>query len=97
MTGDELSFTSSFIPTLPALQHRLILFFLFSHDMIGGPAWIVVSREGYAIITTTSEINAGGQHIEIFASPHLAEGQHRLVLSWQTTQDLDIYALGRNM
>ena len=97
MTADELSLTSSFVPTLPAPQHRLILFFLFSSVVIGDPALIVVTREGYANITEVAKINAGGQLIKIFASPDLAEGQHRLVLSWQTTEDLDIYALGRDM
>ena len=97
MTADELSLTSSFVPTLPAPQHRLILFFLFSSVVIGDLAVIFVTREGYANVLEQREISAGGQLIRIFASPDLAEGQHRLVLSWQTTEDLDIYALGRDM
>ena len=97
MTADESSFTFSFLLTLPAPQHRLILFFLFSSVVIGSLAGIYVSREGYANVLEEREIKSGGQLIRIFASPNLAEGQHRLVLSWQTTEDLDIYALGRNM
>jgi len=71
--------------------------FTFSSVVIGDLAVIFVTREGYANVLEEREISAGGQLIRIFASPDLAEGQHRLVLSWQTTEDLDIYALGRNM
>jgi len=71
--------------------------FTFSSVVIGDLAVIFVTREGYANVLEEREISAGGQLIRIFASPDLAEGQHRLVLSWQTTEDLDIYALGRDM
>jgi len=69
--------------------------FTVSSDFLGQWATIVVVREGYATVTITREIYAG-ELINIFASPDLAAGEHRIVLSWETERDLDIYALGRD-
>jgi len=72
--------------------------FMVSVDFVGQQATIVVEIRGYAIVTVTMEISAGesGQHINIFPSPVLAESEYRIVLSWDTTTDLDIYALGKD-
>ena len=71
---------------------------LFSVDFVGQQATIVVEIRGYAIVTATKEISAGesGELINIFPSPALAESEYRIVLSWDTTTDLDIYALGKD-
>jgi len=71
---------------------------LFSVDFLGQQATIVVEIRGYAIVTATKEISAGesGELINIFPSPALAESEFRIVLSWDTTTDLDIYALGKD-
>ena len=61
-----------------------------------GVATIVVSREGYVTATTERLIDSETDVISVFSSPELAEGEHRLVLSWQTSTDLDVYALQRN-
>jgi deleted-in-malignant-brain-tumors protein 1 len=61
-----------------------------------GVATIVVSREGYVTATTERLIDSETDVISVFSSPELAEGEHRLVLSWETSTDLDVYALQRN-
>merc|ERR1719458_2164890 len=61
-----------------------------------GVATIVVSREGYVTVTTERLIDSETDVISVFSSPELAEGEHRLVLSWETSTDLDVYALQRN-
>merc|ERR1719500_397466 len=54
-----------------------------------GVATIVVSREGYVTATTERLIDSETDVISVFSSPELAEGEHRLVLSWETSTDLD--------
>merc|ERR1719500_1868876 len=61
-----------------------------------GVATIVVSREGYVTATTERLIDSETDVISVFSSPELAEGEHRLVLSWETSMDLDVYALQKN-
>ena len=61
-----------------------------------GVATIVVSREGYVTATTERLIDSETDVISVFSSPELADGEHRLVLSWETSTDLDVYALQRN-
>jgi deleted-in-malignant-brain-tumors protein 1 len=61
-----------------------------------GVATIVVSREGYVTATTERLIDSETEVISVFSSQELAEGEHRLVLSWETSTDLDVYALQRN-
>merc|ERR1719370_461831 len=62
--------------------------FTLSPGVGGQLATIVVSREGYATVTIVKEIYAGVL-INIFASPDLAAGEHRIVLSWETERDVD--------
>ena len=61
-------------------------------------ATIVVSREGYISVTTERLIQAdpGNERVHIFLSEKLVEGDQRLILSWETSTDLDIYALQIN-
>ena len=59
-------------------------------------ATVVVSKAGYATKTRSVPIHAGSEQINFFLSPELAEGQHRLVLSWETSTDLDVYALQKD-
>merc|ERR1719209_1640826 len=70
--------------------------FTLSADYVGMWATIVMETEGYATVTIVREIVIESEIINIFASPELAEGEHRIVLSWETERDLDIYALGRD-
>ena len=70
--------------------------FLFSSEVtLDRTATIVISREGYISVTIERMIRYGFQNeiFQVFASPALAEGEHRLVLSWATSTDLDAYAL----
>jgi len=60
-----------------------------------GVATIVVSRDGYISVTLERTIRANEQ-INVFLSPELAEGEHRLVVGWETSDDLDVYALQKD-
>ena len=64
-----------------------------SRDFVGVTATISVSREGYILDTIERTIsNEAGQIFRgIFIAPTLNEGDLRLVLGWQTKQDLDLY------
>ena len=97
MTSDKSSFSSSSCsnPSSFSASRHVILYFLFSADYVGMWATIIMETEGYAPVTIVREIIAG-EIINIFASPDLAAGEHRIVLSWETERDLDIYALGRD-
>merc|ERR1711973_383742 len=66
--------------------------FLVSRDFVGVTASISVSREGYILETIERTIsNEAGQIFRgIFIAPTLNEGELRLVLGWETTQDLDL-------
>merc|ERR1711973_1020941 len=66
--------------------------FLVSRDFVGVTASITVSREGYILETIERTIsNEAGQIFRgIFIAPTLNEGELRLVLGWETTQDLDL-------
>ena len=61
----------------------------------GAPATIEVSGAGYATVVLERNIFADEAYpvIQIFTSPELREGEHRVVLSWDTGTDLDIYVL----
>ena len=70
--------------------------FLFSSEVtLDRIATIVISREGYISVTIERMIQYGSENelFEVYASPTLSEGEHRLVLSWETSTDLDVYAL----
>lgn len=58
---------------------------------------IEVSGAGYAsVVVERKFFDDEAMHdpiIQIFASPELREGEHRVVLSWDTSTDLDIYVL----
>ena len=62
----------------------------------GAPATIEVSGAGYtSVVVERKFFDDEAMHdpiIQIFASPELREGEHRVVLSWDTNTDLDIYA-----
>ena len=64
----------------------------------GLAATIVVSREGYVTVTKERLISADSENeqINVFCSPEVVEGEHRLVLSWETSTDLDVYTLQKN-
>merc|ERR1712240_640682 len=66
--------------------------FSISRDFVGVTASISVSREGYILETIERTIsNEAGQVFRgIFIAPTLNEGELRLVLGWETTQDLDL-------
>jgi len=61
----------------------------------GAPARIEVSGAGYSTVVVERNIFADEAYpvIQIFTSPELREGEHRVVLSWDTDTDLDIYVL----
>jgi len=74
--------------------------FTLSPDMLdlvnyGTPAEIKVSGAGYISLFEKRSIHPDldFQEIRIFPSPELSDGEHRLVLNWDTKTDLDIYAL----
>jgi len=60
-----------------------------------GVATVVVSRAGYISVSLERQIY-GPEHINVYLSPELAEGEHRMVVSWQTSADLDVYALQKD-
>ena len=64
----------------------------------GLAATIVVSREGYVTVTKERLISADSENeqINVFCSREVVEGEHRLVLSWETSTDLDVFALQKN-
>jgi len=64
----------------------------------GMRADIEVSGAGYISLSEERGIRPGldFQAINIFPSPELSDGEHRVVLSWDTKTDLDIYALQMN-
>merc|ERR1711973_586212 len=66
--------------------------FLVSRDFVGVTASISVSREGYILETIERTISNEAEQIfrGIFIAPTLNEGELRLVLGWETTQDLDL-------
>merc|ERR1712115_7880 len=66
--------------------------FSVSRDFVGVTASISVSREDYILETIERTIsNEAGQVFRgIFIAPTLNEGELRLVLGWETTQDLDL-------
>jgi len=73
--------------------------FSVSPDVVtlGLTATIIVSKEGYVTVEVIRVISATSEnYISVFSSPELAEGEHRLVLTWDTTTDLDVYALQKN-
>jgi len=61
----------------------------------GAPATIEVSGAGYARVVVERMFFADEamHNPVIFTFPELREGEHRLVLSWDTDTDLDIYVL----
>ena len=61
---------------------------------MGETATIIVTGDGYAPMTKT--IIIGGEQINFFLSPELTEGQHRLVLSWESSNDLDVFVLQKD-
>merc|ERR1712116_71710 len=67
--------------------------FSVSRDFVGVTASISVSREGYILETIERTISNEAEQIfrGIFIAPTLNEGELRLVLGWETTQDLDLY------
>ena len=54
-----------------------------------------MSKEGYIGDSAERKIVAGEANptFGIFLSPKLTEGEHRLVLSWDTVQDIDLHIL----
>merc|ERR1711973_902684 len=66
--------------------------FSVSRDFVGVTASISVSREGYILETIERTISNEAEQIfrGIFIAPTLNEGELRLVLGWETTQDLDL-------
>ena len=64
-----------------------------SRAFVGRTAYISVSREGYILETIERTISNEARQIfqGIFIAPTLNEGELRLVLGWETTQDLDLY------
>merc|ERR1711973_902773 len=66
--------------------------FSVSRAMVGRTAYIDVSREGYIQETIERTISNEAEQIfrGIFIAPTLNEGELRLVLGWETTQDLDL-------
>jgi len=68
--------------------------FTLSLEYMGETANITLFKEGY--ISMEKTITIGNEQINFFVSPELAEGQHRLVLSWETSTDLDVYALQKD-
>merc|ERR1712106_839601 len=77
-------------------SNGLVVFTLSPDAPLGQSATIVVSGDGYVSVSVQRLIRADVSNplINIFTSPELAEGEHRLVLSWDTDTDLDIYAMG---
>ena len=76
------------------------LFLVFSSYMMGivndgTRATIEVSAAGYISLSEERSIrpDLDFQAINIFPSPELSDGEHRVVLSWVTKTDLDIYVL----
>jgi len=67
--------------------------FSVSRAFVGVTASISVSREGYILETIERTISNEARQIfqGIFIAPTLNEGELRLVLGWETTQDLDLY------
>ena len=59
------------------------------------PATIEVSGADFISLSEKRLISPDKdfQVIEVFPSPELREGEHRIVLSWDTYTDLDIKAL----
>merc|ERR1712055_31754 len=68
--------------------------FSLSSGYMGETATIIVTGDGY--VTVTKTITIGGEQINFFLSPELADGQHRLVLSWESSNDLDVYVLQKD-
>merc|ERR1712200_109060 len=66
--------------------------FTVSSGYMGETATIIVTGDGYVSLTKT--ITIGGEQINFFLSPELADGQHRLVLSRESSNDLDVYSYG---
>ena len=64
-----------------------------SRAFVGVAASITVSREGYILETIERTISNEAEQVfrGIFIAPTLNEGELRLVLGWETTQDLDLY------
>jgi len=67
--------------------------FSVSRAFVGVTASITVSREGYIQETIERTISNEAEQVfrGIFIAPTLNEGELRLVLGWETTQDLDLY------
>merc|ERR1712180_242338 len=67
--------------------------FSVSRAFVGETASISVSREGYILETIGRTISNEARQIfqGIFIAPTLNEGELRLVLGWETTQDLDLW------
>merc|ERR1712177_169883 len=67
--------------------------FSVSRAFVGRTASISVYREGYILETIERTISNEAEQIfnGIFIAPTLNEGELRLVLGWETTQDLDLY------
>merc|ERR1711973_1002413 len=67
--------------------------FSVSRDFVGVTAYIDVSREGYILETIERTISNEAEQVfrGIFIAPTLNPGELRLVLGWETTQDLDLY------
>merc|ERR1711872_886740 len=67
--------------------------FSVGRDFVGVTASISVSREGYILETIERTISNEAEQVfrGIFIAPTLNEGELRLVLGWETTQDLDLY------
>merc|ERR1712156_361604 len=67
--------------------------FSISRAFVGRTASIAVYREGYIYETIERTISNDAEQIfqGIFIAPTLNEGELRLVLGWETTQDLDLH------
>merc|ERR1712180_320408 len=80
---DEMSYTNG----------EGVASFSISRSFVGRTASIAVYREGYILETIERTISNEARQIfqGIFIAPTLNEGELRLVLGWETTQDLDLY------
>ena len=65
---------------------------------LGPSATIDMSKEDFIGESVERKVLAGetNQIFPIFLSPKLTEGEHRLVLSWETVQDIDLHILQQN-
>ena len=81
--------------TFLSITFILTVTFSPSTAALGQSATIDTAKEGFILDSTKRKIVAGetNQTFQIFLSPKLIEGEHRLLLSWQTLQDIDLHIL----